>query len=104
MIKSMFIGLLLGIAVGSSAQAQSVSPDGTILIENLTTAAGTWSFGVPASGAPGNWWINLNGQSTAGEGSQLVVANGGMVYLLGTDGNWYLWVGGWTWVGQPALP
>jgi hypothetical protein len=104
MIKSMVIGLLLGIAVGSSAQAQSVSPDGTILIKNCTTAAGTWSFGAPASWAPGNWWINLNGQSAAGVGSQLVVANGGMVYTLGTDGNWYLWVGGWTWVGQPALP
>src|SRR5215471_18296352 len=72
MIKSIFIGSLLCIAVASSAQAQSLSPDGTILIENLTTAAGTWSLG--AQWSLGNWYIYLNGQwAGGGIGNELIV-------------------------------
>ena len=82
----------------SPAHAQSVSPDGSILIESLTTSDGTWTFGATYPPGPaGNWYINLNGQSAAGgAGSAMVVANGGMLYALGTDSSWWLWVnGGW---------
>ena len=96
MKKLSFIGLLLTIVAMSSAHAQSISSDGSILLETLTTSDGTWTFGAPYPyGLAGNWYINLNGQSAAGGvGSEMVVANGGMLYALGTDSNWYLWVNG----------
>jgi hypothetical protein len=100
-----FVWLLSTIVAASSAHAGTVSPDGSILVENLTTPAGTWTFGAP-SGPAGNWIINLNGQPAAsGVGSEMVVANGGVLYALGTDSNWYLWVNeGWTRTSLPTLP
>ena len=106
MKKLSFIGLLLTIVAMSSAHAQSISSDGSILLETLTTSDGTWTFGAPYPyGLAGNWYINLNGQSAAGGvGSEMVVANGGMLYALGTDSNWYLWVnGGWMRTSSPTL-
>ena len=106
MKKLSFIGLLLTIVAMSSAHAQSISSDGSILLETLTTSDGTWTFGAPYPYGPaGNWYINLNGQSAAGGvGSEMVVANGGMLYALGTDSNWYLWVnGGWMRTSSPTL-
>ena len=41
MRKFSFISLLSAIIAISAAHAQSTSPDGSILIENLTTSAGT---------------------------------------------------------------
>jgi hypothetical protein len=104
MWKFPFIGLLSAVVAMPAAHAQTVSPDGGILIESLTTSDGTWTFGAPFD-TLGNWYINLNGQSAAGGvGSEMVVANGGMLYALGTDSNWYLWVnGGWIRTSSPTL-
>jgi hypothetical protein len=104
--KLPFIGLLSALVAMSSAQAQSVSRDGSILLESLTTSDGTWTFGAPyILGPAGNWYINLNGQSAAGgAGSEMVVANGGMLYVLGIDSSWWLWVnGGWIRTSSPTL-
>src|SRR5260370_13478846 len=87
--KLAFVGLLSVIVAMSSAHAQSASPDGSILIENLTTADGTWTFGPPS--LPNNWSIYLNGQPTPHKGSEMVVANGGQLYVLSTDND--LWLG-----------
>jgi hypothetical protein len=66
-------------------------------VGSLQTSAGTWTFGAPYPEAPGNWYINLNGQSAGGgAGSEIVVANDGQAYALGTDDYWYVWQnGGW---------
>jgi hypothetical protein len=59
---------------------------------SLQTVDGTWTFGAPYSAAVGNWYILLNGELVGGAaGSQLKVDNGGQLYALGTDNNWYVW-------------
>ncbi len=75
----------------------SVSPDGSLISSgagSLIASSGTWSFG--AQDLPNGWRILLNGNHAGGGvGSKITIANGGKVYALGTDGNWYLWTGEW---------
>ncbi len=81
-----------------------ISPDGTILSApssaNLTTAAGTWTFGAAQqSGQPGQYQIFLNGSTNnwpAGQGyaAKLEVANGGRLYTYNSYVNgWWVWSG-----------
>jgi hypothetical protein len=71
------------------------SPDGSALCGgstgNLITTAGIWTFGTMVS--TGIWAILLNGsQASTGTGNQLVVSNGGQIYLL-SDITWLVWTG-----------
>jgi hypothetical protein len=89
--------------LGRLIAGTSISPDGMIIsggTGSLITSAGTWTFG--GSVASGEWSILLNGSSAGGGiGSKMEVSNGGKLYALGTDGNWYLWTGS-TWTpGSP---
>ena len=108
MRKLPFVGLLSAIVATSSAHAQSVSPDASVISPStggaLRTADGTWSFGAALSQYPGNWTILLNGASAAGGGgSELEVANGGQMYALGAGLNWQLWQNsGWVLAASPA--
>ena len=91
------------------ALAQSVSPDGSVISNDtgtLTTAAGTWSFGGPAPGRPGEWLILLNGSaSNGGVSANLEVANGGQMYALTASGSWWIWQNGsWTQTSAPSAP
>jgi hypothetical protein len=91
------------------ALAQSVSPDGGAISNDtgtLTTAAGTWSFGGPTPGRPGEWLILLNGSaSNGGVSADLEVANGGQMYALTAFGSWWIWQNGsWTQTSAPVSP
>ena len=90
--------------MASTAAAQTLSPDGAIIgpPESLTTADGTWMFGSPADS--NNWYIILNGQSAAGGfGSKIAVDNGGQLYVLGLDNNWWVYQSGsWVRTSAPA--
>jgi hypothetical protein len=74
----------------------AISADGTAIIApsgSLVSAAGTWSFGPAVAKAPGEYEIMLNGsQAAGGEGSQLLIANGGTVYALGAGGVWWQYI------------
>jgi hypothetical protein len=69
-----------------------ISPDGTAIMApsgSLVSAAGTWSFGPAVSNKPGIYEIMLNGtQAAGGSGSQLLIANGGTIYALGSTTWW----------------
>jgi lysophospholipase L1-like esterase len=89
---------------GSPSGNSSISPDGTAISGgsgSLTTSQGIWTFG--SSVGFGEWNVLLNGSSArGGAGSKMEVSNGGRLYALGTDGNWYVWAGS-NWVrGTPA--
>jgi len=75
----------------------NVSPDGSIVSNDsgsLITSSGTWTFG--AQVVANGWNVLLNSNSAGGGvASKLEVSNGGKLYALGTDGNWYLWTGTW---------
>jgi hypothetical protein len=92
----------------SAPASQGSSPDGTIIsggTGTLTTAAGTWSFGAPAPGRPGEWLILLNGSSSnGGVSASLEVANGGQIYALTAYGSWWTWNGSWTQTSAPPTP
>ncbi len=79
-----------------SGGPENISPDGTIISNgtgSLTTTAGAWTFG---SSIAGGWNILLNGNSAqGGGGSKMEVNNGGKLYALGTNNNWYVWTGTW---------
>jgi lysophospholipase L1-like esterase len=97
-------GWTFGSPSGNGNGNGSVSPDGTVISGgsgSLTTSQGTWTFG--SSVGFGEWYVLLNTSSAGGgAGSKLEVSNGGHLYVLGTDGNWYLWTGsGWT-LGSPS--
>jgi len=81
------------------------SPDGSILSGALQTQAGAWTFGAAYPGAPGNWYINLNRQNASGgAGSEMVVAYNGQLYVLGIDGNWWVWQNGiWHVTSNPLV-
>jgi hypothetical protein len=90
----------------SVTTAGSVSPDGSIISNDtgtLMTAAGTWSFGGPAPGRPGEWLILLNGSaSNGGVSSKLEVAHGGQIYALTAAGSWWIWQNGrWAQTSAP---
>jgi hypothetical protein len=81
---------------GSGGGTSGVSPSGTrspsIIVDN---AGATWTIG--SGGA-----ILRNGsQAGGGYGSQILWYSG-VIYVLGTDFNWYRWTGGtyWTSVGS----
>jgi hypothetical protein len=81
------------------------SPDGTYICQpngTLTIASGTVSWGAPTTATSAG--IYLNGAALdGGLGSQLVVQNGGQLYTLGTDHNWYVFGSGGHWVlGTPS--
>src|SRR4051812_14641603 len=84
-----------------------ISTDGTVLQDgaagSLVTALGTWSFGDLIS--PGLWHILLNGVH-AGGGSKMEVANGGLLYAIGSDDKWWIITGlnQWTRAGDPNAP
>ena len=104
-----FAGVLLMVLGCAPALAQSVSPDGSVISNDtgtLTTAAGTWSFGGPAPGRPGEWLILLNGSaSNGGVSANLEVANGGQMYALTASGSWWIWQNGsWTQTSAPSAP
>jgi Cellulase (glycosyl hydrolase family 5) len=71
---------------------------------SLVTSAGTWTFST-GTGGGGNL-ILLNGQSAAnGSATEMLIANGGQVYVDNNAGNWYLWNGsGWTQSAAPLSP
>jgi hypothetical protein len=61
----------------------------------LVTADGTWSLGTNMCG--GSYQILLNGTPTTGCGTELLVANDGVMYTADAGGYWWEWVsGGWT--------
>jgi hypothetical protein len=102
-----FAGVLLMVLGCAPALAQSVSPDGSVISNDtgtLTTAAGTWSFGGPAPGRPGEWLILLNGSaSNGGISASLEVASGGQIYALTASQGWFIWQnGGWTPTSAPS--
>src|SRR6516164_6364728 len=102
-----FASVLLMVLGCTPALAQSVSPDGSVISNGtgtLTNAAGTWSFGGPARGRPGEWLILLNGSaSNGGVSAALEVANGGQIYALTAAGSWWIWQNGsWTPTSAPA--
>jgi hypothetical protein len=100
--------IVLALICCSPALAQSVSPDGSVISNDtgtLVTAAGTWSFGGPAPGRPGEWLILLNGSArNGGISTSLEVANGGQIYALTASGNWWIWNGSWTQTSAPLPP
>ena len=102
------LAIVLALICCSPALAQSVSPDGSVISNDtgtLMTAAGTWSFGGPASGRPGEWLILLNGSaSNGGISTGLEVANGGQIYALTASGSWWIWNGSWTRTSPPPPP
>jgi hypothetical protein len=99
--------IVLALICCSPALAQSVSPDGSVISNDtgtLMTAAGTWSFGGPAPGRPGEWLILLNGSaSNGGISADLEVANGGQIYALTAFGSWWIWQNG-SWAQTPISP
>ena len=102
-----FASVLLMVLGCTPALAQSVSPDGSVISNGtgtLTNAAGTWSFGGPARGRPGEWLILLNGSaSNGGISAALEVANGGQIYALTAAGSWWIWQNGsWTPTSAPS--
>jgi hypothetical protein len=100
--------IVLALICCSPALAQSVSPDGSVISNDagtLVTAAGTWSFGGPAPGRPGEWLILLNGSaSNGGISASLEVANDGQIYALTASGSWWIWNGRWTQTSAPLPP
>src|SRR4051812_37928426 len=68
-----------------------VSADGSVLAGGqsgaLVTSLGPWSFGPQITS--GLWNILLNG-SSVGDGSKMQVANGGKLYAIGNDNNWWI--------------
>jgi hypothetical protein len=92
------------------ALADAASPDGTVSTPPsgvaLTTAAGTWKWGGPATGRPGEYYVSLNGASATGVAELMEVANGGQLYVQTVSYGWDVWGGsGWVGVsGPPALP
>lgn len=72
---------------GSADGTTSSSPNGPTLI----TSAGSWTWGGAASGRPGEYYIKLNGVTTAGIGNLMEVANGGKLYYNTVSLGWYLW-------------
>ena len=103
------LAIVLALICCSPALAQSVSPDGSVISNDtgtLMTAAGTWSFGGPAPGRPGEWLILLNGSaSNGGISADLEVANGGQIYALTASGSWWIWQNGsWAQTSAPVSP
>jgi hypothetical protein len=83
-----------------------LSPDGATLAGttgSLVTADGTWTFS-PTTGPGGNL-ILLNGtNANAGQAVSMLVANGGQMYVLNTDPDWFLWAGAWTMLPHGTTP
>ena len=103
------LAIVLALICYSPALAQSVLPDGSVISNDtgtLMTAAGTWSFGGPAPGRPGEWLILLNGSaSNGGISADLEVANGGQIYALTAFGSWWIWQNGsWAQTSAPISP
>jgi hypothetical protein len=86
----------------------TISPDGSIInaptSSTLTTIAGTWSFG--ASGVPGGSVILLNSNQAApgAAGVTMEVANGGQLYVLNNNGQWFVWQGYFVSTSAPTPP
>jgi hypothetical protein len=73
----------------------AISADGTAIVApsgSLVSAAGTWSWGAAQPNKPGQYDIMLNGtQAAGGYGSELLIANGGTIYVLGAT-TWYQYI------------
>jgi len=99
----------------SSSPAPSIpqiSPSGLSVTPPMTTPIvtpfGTFSFGGPDTGHPGNYWINGPGGPQTGSGSKMLWT-GTALQVLGTDGGVYQWTAaqpGWIQIaaGPPASP
>jgi hypothetical protein len=90
------------------APYSSNSPDGSTLTTigtgTLVTAAGTWSLGTATCfGANA---VLLNGSQAAGGcGKELLVDQGGNVFVADANGNWWEWInGGWTSLNTTTTP
>lgn len=98
--------LIILLLLTAPAAAQT-SPDGTTIAGgagSLTNAQGTWSFGDPAPGRPGEWWLLLNNSNTGGIGAELEIDNGSNIYTLTAYGNWWVWSGSWVPTDIPPPP
>jgi hypothetical protein len=96
---------------GSTAQSASVtvytpappvnSPDGSSLLSgsagSLLTSAGTWTFST-STGSGGNLMLLNGSNANGGSAVQMLISNGGKLYALNREGNWYEWSNS-TWVG-----
>ena len=90
----------------------SLSPDGTISVApsgaSMTSTTGTWTWGpvttIDAAQCGGCYQLYVNGSNSAGNASEMEVANGGQLYAYNSWG-WFLWNGSWVWVmDAPTTP
>lgn len=83
-----------------SALPGGISPDGSVLLAgnggSLVTADGIWTLENRA-GMEGEALVLLNGQSKSAIARELLVLNGGNLYISNNSGDWFKWIGtGWT--------
>ena len=82
--------------VGAATPGAGASPDGTAVpsASQITDATGdVWTIG-------GNSAILRNGVQAAGGWGSQIVWKSGVIYVFGTDSNWWKWTGaGWINVG-----
>jgi hypothetical protein len=100
--------LFLLVLIFSRQASATNSPDGSSITPagggSLVNSAGTWTFSSSTNG--GGNLILLNGvQAGGGSGTELLVANGGHMYALNLEGDWYKWSGsGWTGLSGTPVP
>jgi hypothetical protein len=75
-------------------------PDGSIIV----FSEAKWTLSAENPGAPGNRYVEVNGQRLGdASGSRLEVCNG-KVMVYGRLGNWWTYDGGWIDSGSAVLP
>jgi hypothetical protein len=92
----------------AAAHAASLSPDGTKSLAPdggpLITAVGTWTWGTAAAGRPAEYNVNLNGKAAPGIGTEMVVSNGGKLFVNTLNSGWYIWDNGFSSSTAPTPP